>query len=231
MNRLSRMTSQQAGVAGAAGHLLAVPLGSTEQHGPHLPLTTDAEIATALVVGLSSARADVTAAPVLAYGASDEHKDFPGILSIGAVALELLLVELGRSACLTYRRVLFVSAHGGNAQAVRQAVAKLRDEGLNVHTWSPGWRGDAHAGRVETSLMLHLAAERVQTEKAVAGNCSPVAELMPQMRSGGVAAVSENGVLGDPAGASAGEGAQMLATAIDALSDWVAQWLRMESTA
>src|SRR5512143_2823179 len=119
MSRLSRRTSHPAAVAGAAGPLLAVPLGSTEQHGPHLPLTTDAEIAAALVVGLSSARADVIAAPVLPYGASGGHEDFPGTLSIGEMALELLLVELGRSACLTYGRLLFVSAHGGNTQAVR----------------------------------------------------------------------------------------------------------------
>lgn len=231
MSRLSRLTSRQAGVAGAAGHVLAVPLGSTEQHGPHLPLTTDAEIATALVVGLSSARADVTAAPVLSYGASGEHDDFPGTLSIGETALELLLIELGRSACLTYGRLLFVNAHGGNAQAVRQAVSRLRDEGRNVRAWSPDWRGDAHAGRVETSLMLHLAAERVQIERAVAGNPSPIAELMMQMRSGGVAAVSQNGVLGDPTGASAGEGAHMLATAIGDLSKWVARWPGKESTA
>jgi creatinine amidohydrolase len=230
MRCLSSLTSHQAGIVGAAGHLLAVPLGSTEQHGPHLPLTTDAEIAAALVVGLSSARADVIAAPVLPYGASGEHEDFPGTLSIGEMALELLLVELGRSACLTYGRLLFVSAHGGNTQALRKAVSKLRHEGRNVRAWAPDWRGDAHAGRVETSLMLHLAAERVQIERAVAGNLSPIAELMMPMRSGGVAAVSENGVLGDPAGASAGEGAHMLATAIDELSDWVAQWRRLELT-
>ena len=231
MNHLSRRTSQQAGVAGAAGHVLAVPLGSTEQHGPHLPLTTDADIANALVTGLASARADVLAAPVLPYGASGEHEDFPGTLSIGEIALELLLVELGRSASLTYGRLLFVSAHGGNARAVRQAVAMLRSEDHDVRAWSPDWRGDAHAGRVETSLMLHLALERVQIERAIAGNISPVAELMAPMRSGGVVAVSENGVLGDPAGASAAEGEQLLTTAIGELSDWVARWLRMEATA
>jgi len=231
MNHLSRLTSQQAGVAGAAGHVLAVPLGSTEQHGPHLPLTTDADIANALVTGLASARADVIAAPGLPYGASGEHEDFSGTLSIGEIALELLLVELGRSASLTYGRLLFVSAHGGNARAVRQAVARLRSENRDVRAWSPDWRGDAHAGRVETSLMLHLAVERVQLERAIAGNISPVAELMVPMRSGGVVAVSENGVLGDPAGASAAEGEQLLATAIGELADWLARWLRMEATA
>jgi mycofactocin precursor peptide peptidase len=223
------MTSLLAGAAAAAGRLLAVPLGATEQHGPHLPLTTDSDIATALAGGLSRVRDDVVAASVLPFGASGEHEAFPGTLSIGEAALEALLIELGRSASRTFRRILFVSAHGGNARAVRQATARLLAEGRNARAWSPGWRGDAHAGRIETSLMLHLAPERVRMHLATAGNLRPVVELMPQMRLGGVAAVSSNGVLGDPAGASAGEGAALLQGAIAELSDWVSRWPAMEA--
>lgn len=230
MSCASNLTSKQAGVAATAGHLLVVPLGSTEQHGPHLPLTTDADIATALVQGLSRARDDVVAVSVLPFGASGEHAAFAGTLSIGEAALKTLLVELSRSASRTFGRILFVSAHGGNARAVRQAIVRLRAEGRNASAWSPNWRGDAHAGRTETSLMLHLAPERVQLSLAAAGNLTPVAELLPQMRLGGLAAVSKNGVLGDPAGASAGEGATLLAAAIAELSEWVSRWPIMEAT-
>jgi len=211
-------------VAARAGHLLVVPLGSTEQHGPHLPLTTDADIATAIAKGLAGVRDDVVVAQVLPFGASAEHAAFPGTLSIGESALETLLVELGRSASVTFARVLFVSAHGGNARAVRQAIARLRAEGRDARAWSPRWRGDAHAGRIETSLMLHLARDRVRLHLAAAGNVRPLVELMPLMRLGGVAAVSTNGVIGDPTGASAAEGAALLDEAIATLSNWVSQW-------
>src|SRR5262245_49371789 len=98
----------------AAGAVLAVPLGSTEQHGPHLPLSTDTDIAVALCQRLASARPDVLIAPALAYGSSGEHDGFAGTLSIGQPAVERLVLELGRSATKTFRHVLFVSAHGGN---------------------------------------------------------------------------------------------------------------------
>ena len=90
------------------GDLLVVPLGATEQHGPHLPLGTDTVIASALAHGV-----DAVVAPALPYGSSGEHAGFAGTLSLGA-ATELALVELGRSA--SFARVLFVCAHGGNAE-------------------------------------------------------------------------------------------------------------------
>jgi len=224
VSHASDLTSAQAGVAARAGQLLVVPLGSTEQHGPHLPLTTDADIATAIAKGLAGVRDDVVIAPVLPFGASAEHAAFPGTLSIGESALEALLVELGRSASATFARVLFVCAHGGNARAVHQAIARLRTEGRDARAWSPRWHGDAHAGRTETSLMLHLARDRVRLHLAAAGNVRPLVELMPLMRRGGVAAVSTNGVIGDPTGASAAEGAALMDEAIATLSNWVSQW-------
>lgn len=72
----------------AAGAVLAVPVGSTEQHGPHLPLSTDTDIAVALVERLARRRRGVVAAPALAYGSSGEHAGFAGTLSIGREALE-----------------------------------------------------------------------------------------------------------------------------------------------
>ena len=198
----------------AAG-VLAVPVGSTEQHGPHLPLSTDTDVARALCDRLALARRDVLVAPPVAYGSSGEHDGFPGTLSIGQDALELLLVELVRSATSTFRRVLLVSAHGGNAAPVRRAVVKLRAESRDVFAWTPsGPGGDAHAGRTETSLQLALDPERVRLDRAAPGETRPLAELLPALRSSGVKAVSPNGVLGDPAGASATEGADLL----DALS-------------
>ena len=198
-------------VAGvAAASILAVPLGSTEQHGPHLPLGTDSEIAVALVERLAAVRADVVVAPLLPYGSAGEHAGFPGTLSIGAAALEVVAVELVRSAD-AFAGVVLVSGHGGNAAPLAAAGARLHSEGRAVLVWSPRIAGgDAHAGRTETSLLLALAPDRVRTAAAEPGDTRPLATVMSQLRRSGVAAVSPNGVLGDPAGASAEEGDRLL---------------------
>ncbi len=210
----------------ASGVLLAIPLGATEQHGPHLPLSTDTDIAVALTARLAEALDGVIAAPALAYGASGEHQAFPGTLSIGQEAIELVLVELVRSATDTFSRVLLVSAHGGNAESVARAVRRLRGEGRDVRAWSPSavWAGDAHAGRVETSVMLALDASLVRGADGAPGATRPLPELMGALRSGGVAAVSPNGVLGDPAGATATDGEALLRAATAALITATSAW-------
>ncbi|HZE66428.1 MAG TPA: mycofactocin biosynthesis peptidyl-dipeptidase MftE, partial [Sporichthyaceae bacterium] len=114
------------------GALLVVPLGATEQHGPHLPLSVDTDVAVALCQGLAARREDVLVAPALPYGSSGEHAGFPGTLSIGQEALELVVVELARSATDTSARVLFVSGHGGNAEPLSRAVTRLRGEGRDA---------------------------------------------------------------------------------------------------
>jgi mycofactocin precursor peptide peptidase len=195
--------------------LLVVPLGSLEQHGPHLPMDTDTRIACAVASRACAGRDGVGLAPPVAIGASGEHADFPGTLSIGTTALSLLIVELGRHASLHWPATLLVNGHGGNGPAITGAVARLRDEGRECHVWHAGFgpgpgAGDAHAGRTETSLMLALAPSEVLLERAAAGDTRPVAELLPELRAHGVRKVSPNGVLGDPSGASAAEGARLL---------------------
>lgn len=179
--------------------VLAVPVGSTEQHGPHLPLLTDTLIAVELAGRLANARADVAVAPAVSYGSSGEHAGFPGTLSIGSAALEGLLVELGRSAD-DFAGVVFISAHGGNSAAVQAATARLCGEGRRAKTWSPSSEtvgGDAHAGFVETSVIMALFPDR-HFEPAQAGCITPLSELMPVLVARGVHAVSDSGVLGDP---------------------------------
>lgn len=198
--------------ARAAGSVLAVPVGSTEQHGPHLPLSTDTDIATELCRRLASVRPGMVVAPPLPYGSSGEHASFAGTLSIGRAALEAVLVELGRSAD-AFAGVLFVSAHGGNAAAVRAAVDLLGRESRRVRAWflpPAGLRPDAHAGRTETSVQLAIHPAAVRRDAAAPGCTAPLRELMPVLARAGVDAVSANGVLGDPSGANAEEGRQIL---------------------
>ena len=206
-------------VRAAGPFTLLLPVGATEQHGPHLPCTTDTEIAAALATGAAARVPGTIVAPALPYGSSGEHAGFAGTLSIGAEATELVLLELGRSARGSAARVVLVSTHGGNAAPVTRAATRLAEEGTAVDVFWPRWPGpgDAHAGRTETSLMLALAPDRVVPARAEAGDPRPLARLLPDLRARGVAAVSPNGVLGDPSGATAEEGRRLLDAAVDDL--------------
>jgi mycofactocin precursor peptide peptidase len=280
---LGTLTWPEAEELAADGAVLAVPVGATEQHGPHLPMATDTDVAMALADRLAARRRDVIVAPPVGYGSSGEHAGVAGTISIGQDALELMLVELGRSAAETFRHILFLSAHGGNDEAVTRATDRLRAESRDVIAWMPGhhpalepaaalgllpaadpdissaavtgpsssedrpdrgitgrsgrgpavrgrprWdiAADAHAGRIETSIQLSLGQDRVRPGFAEAGNTAPIAELMPVPRTSGVHAVSPNGVLGDPAGASADEGAELLRWLESQLLSVVSRWLQ-----
>jgi len=208
-----------------AAPLVVVPLGAVEQHGHHLPLGTDTAVACAVADAAAVSLDGALLAPALAYGASGEHEGFPGTISIGTEALTGLLVEYGRSAGRWAGRVLVVNGHGGNLDALRAAVPLLRAEGRDA-AWFPCGvaGGDAHAGRTETSLMLHVEPRGVHEARAEAGATAPIAELLPRLRAEGVRGVSPNGVLGDPAGASAAEGRALLAGMAGRLVAAVAGW-------
>jgi len=222
MRRLAASTWPDLADFSRSGGTLLIPLGSTEQHGPHLPVTTDTDIAVAIAEAAARRDPRLTVGPAVAYGSSGEHQGFPGTLSIGQDATTLLLLELGRSAAVDFARTVVVSAHGGNAVPVARAMRRLAEEGHPVSAFSPSWPGDLHAGRIETSLMLTIAPDRVHLDRAEPGDGRPLDELLPLIRAHGVRPVSANGVLGDPAGASPEEGAQLLDRAVDGLLATVA---------
>lgn len=202
-------------VAGG-GCTLLLPLGATEQHGPHLPLDTDTRLAVAVAEGAAARLAGTVVAPPIAIGASGEHAGFAGTLSIGTKVLADVLVEIVRTAGPEFTRVVVINGHGGNVYALRAATATCASEGRPLDAWSVRLPGaDAHAGRTETSLLLHLAPELVRLDHAEPGNTDPLAELLPTMMEAGVRSVSSNGVLGDPTGASAEEGAALLTSLVD----------------
>lgn len=195
---------------------LLIPLGATEQHGPHLPLDTDTRVALAVAEGAAGQLDHAVVAAPIAISASGEHQGFAGTLSIGTKVLTDVLVEIVRTAGPEFERVVVINAHGGNAYALRAAAATCAAEGRALEVWSVRLPGaDAHAGRTETSLMLHLAPETVRIGEAEAGNLDPLDELLPKMMEVGLREVAPNGVLGDPAGASAAEGETLLSSLID----------------
>ncbi|SQD94176.1 MULTISPECIES: mycofactocin biosynthesis peptidyl-dipeptidase MftE [unclassified Parafrankia] len=202
--------------------LVLVPVGSCEQHGPHLPLVTDTTIAVAVAEGAAQLllrrrpAEPVLVAPPLTYTASGEHQSFAGTISIGGPVLHLVLVELIRSMSTWSGPVVFVNAHGGNLRGLTEAVTQLREERHDV-AWVPceADAADAHAGFTETSLMLHLAPDQVDMTRAAAGNTTSLDELLPALVTGGVAAVAPSGVLGDPTAATAQEGERILRRMVD----------------
>jgi creatinine amidohydrolase len=211
--------------------LLVVPVGSLEQHGPHLPLDTDTRIAVAVARRACAGRAGVGLAPAFSIGASGEHADFPGTLSIGTEALTACLIELGRHASLHWPALLLVNGHGGNAAAAEAAAGRLRYEGRAALAWHAGLPdGDAHAGRFETSVMLALAPGAVRLAEAEPGEVRPIGQILPVLRERGVRAVSGNGVLGDPSGASAAEGERLLARLTQGLNDAIDRLLDQKAS-
>lgn len=209
-----------------ADPLVLVPLGSTEQHGRHLPTSTDTLVATAVAeqvaTRLSSPTRPVVVAPAVAYSCSGEHQGFAGTMSIGADALHQVLLELVRSLSHWASRVLVVNGHGGNIATLTAVIPQLRAEQHDV-TWVPcaSGSGDAHAGFTETCLVLHLAPHLVALDRAEPGNIESLATLLPTLLAEGVKAVSPSGVLGDPTGATAQEGERLLAALVGGIVDRV----------
>ena len=223
-------TSSSANAAEGAGPtpspILLVPVGSTEQHGPHLPISTDTLIAEEIVERAIHRTDGLMIGPTIGVTASGEHAGFPGTLSIGTTVMRDLALELGRSADWA-AGIVFVNGHGGNHAPVNSAVATLESEGRHALAWWPRWprRGDGgpadlHAGRIETSLLLAIDPGLVRLELAAPGTDVELDDL----RERGVLAVAPSGVLGDPSGASGGEGERFIADFVGDLVHEIERW-------
>lgn len=185
---------------------LLIPIGSCEQHGPHLPLDTDTQIALEIAHRAAAQIDDCLVAPPITISASGEHHGFPGTLSIGNEAVTLSVIELCRSADWA-RRIVLVNGHGGNVAAITAACKVLAAEGRPALDWWPtGSNTDLHAGRIETSVMLLIDSDHVDTASMAMGPTPSFAALVEH----GVQELSPTGVLGDPHGATAAEGEEWL---------------------
>jgi creatinine amidohydrolase len=160
------------------------PLGAIEQHGPHLPLSTDSVVATAVAEATIDEYGDEVDAwllPTLDYTKSNEHAWSPGTIWLSATTLLAVLDDIGRCVATTpAKRIVFLNGHGGNSALVNVANRELRlKHGLMTFLAHPGVPPDqggaspadelgmgVHGGTDETSIMLHLAPHLVRMDLA-----------------------------------------------------------------
>jgi creatinine amidohydrolase len=202
---------------------IILPLGATEQHGLHLPLSVDTEIAGRLAAAVAERLGRCLVAPVVALGCSAHHLAFAGSMSLSQDTLARVIVESCQSlAHHGFRRILVVSGHAGNVPAMKQAVETLgTPDAYRVEAFvdwgryrgplyavgaeagmAPSQIG-SHAGHYETSLMLRMRPDLVRMAEARRGFIGEPAEAGPRLRAEGMQALSEIGVIGDPRSATA----------------------------
>ena len=180
-----------------------IPVGSVEQHGPHLAFTTDTDIAQVVCADAAEQR-HVDVAPPLHFSSSGEHQGFRGVLSLGAEVTEAAISELIRSARLTWRHVIIVCGHGGNHRAVMSALRTCESEGASVAAWfTTEPDGDLHAGATETSIVAPWDLDVL--ERPVDDVPIPPDWLDVWMRDG-LPVLSPTGVLGEPSRATVAQG-------------------------
>jgi creatinine amidohydrolase len=187
------MTWAETDAAAAAGAVAVIPFGTTEQHGPHLPLMVDyliaGSVARAAVERVVAAQPDQTAPPravllhPVTYSFNEHHMDFPGTIAINTHTIIDYLVDIGRSlAHHGFARLILLNGHGSNVPFMDIAARLIINQtpsiccGLN---WASlltaedraclqlGGTIDTHAGESETSLVLHLRPDLVDMSKAV----------------------------------------------------------------
>lgn len=231
--RLERLSWPEIAAAIESGKTTAIiVVASSEQHGPHLPEATDAMIGEGLAVRLAHRLGNALVAPVIRPGCSDHHLGFPGTISISPELLVAIihsyLTSLRRHG---FRQFFIFSSHGGNFPVLGQMaerglpsdVTVVTDLGAFASTMLEALRGFGrpdttipHADASETAEMLALHPELVHMQRAERGFVGEVG--LPELQDRGLKAISGNGVLGDPVGATSEMGEAVLNALVNLLA-------------
>ncbi|MDQ6794331.1 MAG: creatininase family protein [Chloroflexota bacterium] len=232
---IERLNWPEVQAAVAAGRRRAIVCAaSTEQHGPHLPEATDALLGAEYARRLAVRLGDALVAPVIRPGCSEHHMAFAGTITISPS----LLMDVIDAYVASLRRHGFtdfvvMSSHGGNypiladwavARATPGCVvisdAKVFDAGFEaLRRFGREDTAGPHAEVMETSMMLRLHPELVQMERAAPGFEGDL--KLPGLLERGMHAISANGIIGNPVGASAEIGEAVLDALADRLADQV----------
>ncbi|MCV7032399.1 creatininase family protein [Mycobacterium sherrisii] len=218
--RWGECTSTRIGRLELDGRVGLVPVGATEQHGPHLPTDTDTRIAQAICDAAAASCAATIVLPPVSIGCSLGHGTaFPGTLSLFPEELARLLIRIAEWSALSgLRKLIFVNAHMGNVAALGMATDRLRFVRPDLRsTWVDWWDAtpaitaevmadgaDIHANRAETSLALHLFPELVDRPAMLdADDPDRTGALIFRYTA---EVLSGNGVTGEPSRATASLG-------------------------
>jgi creatinine amidohydrolase len=234
---LARLSWPDARDAIRRARVALLPVGAIEQHGPHLPLGTDWYIASRIAEEVAKQEGRL-ALPGIPFGVSREHRQFWGTLTISPDHLRDQVMAVARSlGDHGLRRFVFVNGHGSNCAPLEDAARKLREQDIHafVFNW---WQSiaanlaelfpdpTAHAGSIETSLMLAIRPELVREDRFEdASSVSQWGTYVEGVLVGFDAAdFSDAGNVGDPSLASVGKGRTALSAACDSLERFCA-WL------
>jgi len=217
-------------VAATDTELAVLPVGSTEQHGPHAPLGTDTMAARAVAeTGVNRYDGAVLLAPPIHVGVSAEHRQFPGTLWVSPDTFRATVRETVASlASHGIDRVVVVNGHGGNVDALREVTAEItrHDDAYAVAlTWFDAIDAEemGHAGAVETALIRHVDPELIREDRIEAASDGASDGWGEWIRGVNLAVdtveFAGNGVVGDPSDGDAQRGETLLAKAGDALAE------------
>jgi len=225
-----------------------LPVGATEQHGPHLPLDVDAFDALRLAVDVALACSDPKpiVLPLIPYGVSYHHEDFAGTLAVSPQSLAQIVHDVGIGAARNgIKKLVIINGHGGNMPTLHFAAQTINseaqiftcvdtgetsDEDVYALSQTPN---DVHAGEIETSTTLYLRPQLVQMDKAkrsVPRFSNPYLDFTSQLSVGWYGRtqkISRSGVMGDPTVATAAKGKQMWDLAVDHLARLVEDLKRL----
>jgi creatinine amidohydrolase len=243
VRRFADLTGPQVSELLTDRSILVQPLGAIEQHGPHLPLSTDSVVATAVAeaaVAEIGEELDVWLLPTLEYTKSNEHAWSAGTVWLSATTLLAVLDDLGRCIATTpAKRLVFLNGHGGNSALLNVANRELRlAHGLMTFLTHPGVPADqggsspaeelgmgVHGGTEETSIMLHLAPHLVDMSKGERRVPEAIA-LNKYVRFGGRVSFGwlsndfyPDGYIGDPTTATAELGKRLFDGSVQAFCE------------
>jgi creatinine amidohydrolase len=219
----------------ADASLALLPVGSTEQHGPHAPLGTDIITAEA-VAGAGADRYEaandepVLVAPPVPVGVAEEHRRFAGTLWVPEDSFRAYVGDVLRSLGDAADRVVVVNGHGGNIAALRECCARVTRDGdayAVPFTWFDVAEGMGHGGPVETALVRHVAPDLVHEDRLEAA-ADGAADGWGEWVAGVNLAYdsdefTDNGVVGDPRDGDPARGERLLEEAAGALVELLAR--------